>query len=232
MKKIAIIMPAYNEATVIDAVVRNLTAALSKEDFNCTVIIINDGSSDDTSAVAKKTKAIVIDHILNSGAGSATATGLQYARKNNFDIVVTMDSDGQHLPKDVVRGIKELYKGQTDLLIGSRLMDATGMSKIKIVGNRGLSTLTHIFFGVNVTDSQSGLRIFSQKALSSIYWKSSGYEFCSEMLWRAKQQGLTIAEYPIEAVYTNYSKSKGQSNWNAINIVKSLLKSRLVEIFE
>jgi hypothetical protein len=75
------------------------------------------------------------------------------------------------------------------------------------------------------------LRIFSKKALDRLKWKTSGYEFCSEMLWRAKQQGLSIKEYPIRAIYTEYSQSKGQDNWNAVNIIKSLLKRRLMELF-
>ena len=119
---------------------------------------------------------------------------------------------------------------QCDLLIGSRLIKTNNMSYLKFVGNRGLSFMTFLLFGVKVTDSQSGLRIFSSKALDSLKWKSSGYEFCSEMLWRAKQQKLIIKEYPIKAIYTDYSKAKGQSNWNAYNIVLYLLKRRLIEL--
>lgn len=229
---VCIIIPAYNEAPVLEGVIKDLQKILQKERLAYQIVVINDASSDNTSAVAKRTGVTVIDHILNSGAGGATATGLQFARKYNFDIAVTVDADGQHLAKDVAKGIKEIHHKDVDLLIGSRLIDTTGMSRMKVLGNRGLSIVTHLFFGVNVTDSQSGLRVFSKGALDKIYWKSNGYEFCSEMLWRAKQQHLKIAEYPIQAVYTDYSKSKGQSNWNAINIVKSLLRSRLIEVFE
>jgi len=98
------------------------------------------------------------------------------------------------------------------------------------LGNKGLSVITYVLFGINVTDSQSGLRVFSKQSLDKLRWKTSGYEFCSEMLWRAKQQHLTIREYPIKAVYTEYSMSKGQNNWNAINIIKSLLKRRILEL--
>ena len=103
---------------------------------------------------------------------------------------------------------------------------------MKILGNRGLTLITYLLFGINVTDSQSGLRIFSQKAIDVLEWKSTGYDFCSEMLWRAKKANLNIAEHPIQAIYTDYSKSKGQSNWNAVNIVKSLVRRRIVEMFE
>ena len=141
-----------------------------------------------------------------------------------------MDADGQHDANDVIRGIDEIIKRGDDLLIGSRLIDSRGMSKSKIIGNKGLSVITYTLFGIDSTDSQSGLRIFSRRALESLRWKTSGYEFCSEMLWRAKQQKLRISEYPIQAIYSDYSKSKGQNNWNAVNIIKSLMKRRIAEL--
>jgi glycosyltransferase involved in cell wall biosynthesis len=230
--KVCVVIPAYNEGSVIKNVVKGIKTSLDATSIVYEIVVVNDGSKDNTTAQARLGGAKVIDHILNSGAGGATATGLSYANQNGFDFAVTMDADGQHLAKDVINGIEKAQKTDVDLLIGSRLIDTKGMSKVKILGNKGLSVITWLLFGVNVTDSQSGLRIFSQKALASLRWKTSGYEFCSEMLWRAKQLDLNISEYPIKAIYTDYSKTKGQNNWNAINIVKSLVKRRIVEIFE
>lgn len=231
-KRVAVIIPAYNEARVIGDVVKGIIKALKKAGYNTDVVVVNDGSKDNTSAEAKKAGAIVIDHILNSGAGGATATGLSYANQNGYDIAATMDADGQHAPEDVVKGIDEIQRQDADLLIGSRLINAEGMSKTKRLGNKGLSMITYLLFGINTTDSQSGLRIFSRKTLETLRWKTAGFEFCSEMIWRAKQLGLTIGEYPIRAIYTEYSRSKGQNNWNAVNILKSLVKRRLSEMFE
>ena len=234
MKKVCIIIPAYNEAPVIKNVIKKSKKIFSeaKKEYSIDVVLINDGSRDDTLEQAKKGGAIVIDHILNSGAGGATLTGLAYARQNNYDIAATMDADGQHDPEDVLAGIKKISTSNIDLLIGSRLINSDGMSKTKILGNKGLSFITYVLFGTNVTDSQSGLRIYSRKAIDNLDWKSTGYEFCSEMIWRTKQSGMNIAEYPIKAIYTDYSRSKGQNNWNAINIVKRLFKQRLTELFE
>lgn len=228
--KVCVIMPAYNEASVIGDVITNVIKVFKKSPYSITVVVINDASKDNTDIVAKKNGAIVINHILNSGAGGATATGLRYAQQNNFDIAATMDADGQHSAEDVLNGVLEIIKLKSDLLIGSRLIESKGMSTTKIIGNKGLSLMTYLLFGVNSTDSQSGLRIYSRTALEQLRWKTSGYEFCSEMLWRAKQLGLKIDEYPIKAIYTDYSKSKGQNNWNAVNIVKSLLKQRIAEL--
>ena len=231
-EKVALVLPAYNEGGVIYDVITDLRKTFQESKYDYKIIVVNDGSKDNTAAEAKRAGAHVIEHILNTGSGGATATGLSYAQQHGFDIATTSDADGQHASKDVLQGVKYLIDHHVDLLIGSRLVDKTGMSRTKILGNKGLSTITNLLFGIRVTDSQSGLRVFSKQALCQLKWKTSGYEFCSEMLWRAKQLHLSIDEFPIKAIYTDYSRAKGQNNWNAINIVKSLAKRRIVEIFE
>lgn len=227
---VSVIIPAYNEGSVIGEVVKGIAAELEKTDYNFKIIVVDDGSRDNTAAEARNAGAYVVQHILNSGAGAATATGLSYAHQNGFDMSATMDADGQHAPSDVVKGLRRLQNAKADLMLGSRLIDSKGMSRVKVLGNKGLSSITFVLFGINTTDSQSGLRIFSRRSLEQLRWKTSGYEFCSEMLWRAKQQGLIIGEFPIKAIYTDYSKAKGQNNWNAVNIIKSLLKRRITEL--
>lgn len=232
MPKVCIVIPAYNESAVIYKVITDIDRLLSKSSFSYHIVVVDDGSKDSTAKEARRAGAHVIRHLVNTGSGGSTATGLSYAYRKRFDIAATIDADGQHNPKDLIKGLKLMNhkNNQCDLLIGSRLIKTNNMSYLKFVGNRGLSFMTFLLFGVKVTDSQSGLRIFSSKALDSLKWKSSGYEFCSEMLWRAKQQKLIIKEYPIKAIYTDYSKAKGQSNWNAYNIVLYLLKRRLIEL--
>lgn len=232
--RVCVVIPAYNEGKVIEGVVRDAKKKLKISGHTIDIVVVNDGSKDDTSLKAAAGGAVVINHILNSGAGGATATGLSYANQNGYDMAATMDADGQHKPEDIVRGIKELKAQGADLLIGSRLVDVSkkDMSPLKRIGNWGLSLITMLLFGVYTSDSQSGMRIYSRKALEQLRWKTSGYEFCSEMIWRANQIGLAIGEYPITVIYTDYSKAKGQNNWNGINILKSLVRRRLVEIFE
>jgi glycosyltransferase involved in cell wall biosynthesis len=226
--KVAIIIPAFNESSVIHDVVNNIDIALM--DYDNTIIVVNDGSKDETALLAQKAGALVISHVLNSGSGAATSTGIAYAKRNNFDFAATIDADGQHDPEDLKKILKRLQDDDApDLIIGSRLIDSNGMSATKVLGNKGLSFVTMLLFGVNVTDSQSGLRGFSKKALQKLNLRTQGYEFCSEMLWRAKQQNLFITEIPIKAIYTDYSKSKGQNNWNAFMIIRSLIQRRLLE---
>lgn len=231
MVKVAFIIPAYNEEKAIGPVISNLKSGLNNKKYDYEIVVVDDGSKDKTSNISIKSGAKVIKHILNTGAGGATATGLSFAQQNSFDVAVTLDADGQHHTNDIIKGVELITKNKADLLIGSRLIDTHGMSRVKIFGNQGLSTITNMLFGVKVTDSQSGLRVFSRKALDTLQWKTSGYEFCSEMLWRAKQKNLIIQEYPIKAIYTNYSKGKGQNNWNGFGIVKSLFERRIMELF-
>jgi glycosyltransferase involved in cell wall biosynthesis len=228
---LALVIPAYNEEAVLKEVINGLIKVFDRTDFSYQIVVVDDGSKDKTSSEASSSNAYVIRHILNTGSGGATATGLSYAQQNAFQVAATLDADGQHTPEDVLKGLKLIQSSKYDLLIGSRLIDNEGMSRVKRIGNKGLSFITYLLFGVKVTDSQSGLRIFSKRALDELRWKTSGYEFASEMLWRAKQQGLRIGEYPIKAIYTDYSKTKGQNNWNAVNIIKSLLKTRILELF-
>lgn len=226
-----IVIPAYNEEKAIGKVLIDLNAVFKNSGKSYEIVVIDDCSTDSTAQEAKKYGAKVIKHILNTGSGGATATGLSYAYQKNFNVAATLDADGQHTAEDLLKGLEIIKNSDIDLLIGSRLINKDGMSRVKVIGNKGLSYITYLLFGVKVTDSQSGLRIYSSKALKTLKWQTSGYEFCSEMLWRARQKKLLIKEYPIQAIYTDYSKMKGQNNWNGINIVKSLVQRRIMELF-
>src|SRR5688500_2310939 len=153
--KICIVIPAYNEASTIGDVITAMNKGLKDSPYNGEVVIVDDGCQDETASIARKMDAHVISHILNTGSSGATATGLRFAKQNGFDMAATMDADGQHDPKDVIKGVSELVKRDHDLLIGSRLINSKGMSRVKVLGNKGLSFITYLLFGVNSTDSQS-----------------------------------------------------------------------------
>jgi glycosyltransferase involved in cell wall biosynthesis len=233
--RICIILPAFNEAGVITDVLKKIPKTVATKSGNMLIfpLVIDDGSSDATAKTARKVRGVtVLQHPINMGAGAATRTGLHYARKQGFDYAVTMDADGQHAASDVIKLIKAMVRAvDTDILIGSRLQDKGNMPAHKKIGNHLLSFGTFLMFGVYVSDSQSGLKVFSPRALEKLEFNSNGYVFCSEMLWQAQRAGLKIAEHPIRAIYTNYSKAKGQKSYSGgIRIVQDLLIRRVMEL--
>lgn len=231
---ISIVLPAYNEEKVISEVLNKLpnTITTNKTLYTVNIIVVNDGSTDKTAQeVAKHKNVHLINHILNSGAGAATRTGLSYAKRLNSSYVITMDSDGQHAVEDVIKLAKEITKSKNDLVIGSRLIDTKGMPWYRILGNKGLSFITFLVFGVFVRDSQSGLRAYNKRALDKISFHSNHYAFCSEIIWSAHRQKLHIQEVPITAIYSEYSLAKGQSNWGALQIIRQIVKRKFLHIF-
>lgn len=229
---LAVVLPAYNEGAVIGDVLEKIpkSRVIGGEKYKISVIVVNDGSTDDTADQTRLKDAYLVNHILNSGAGAATRTGLNVAKMLGCDFAVTMDSDGQHAIEDVLNVADAVVEGKADFVIGSRLVNTIGMPWYRVIGNKGLSFITFIIFGVFVTDSQSGLKALNKKALSRINFHSNDFAFCSEMLWHAKKAGLVIKEVPIKAIYTDYSLTKGQSNWGAVGIIRQLILRRLVGI--
>lgn len=225
---LVIIIPAYNESRVIADVVAGLPKKLPGI-TKVTPLVIDDNSDDATKQQAEKAGAWVVRHEINLGAGGATITGFEAAQKMGADIVVTMDADGQHDPKDMPALIEPIVAGEADVALGSRLLRvAKGMPFYKKIGNNLLNIVTFVFFGIWVSDSQSGYKAFSRKALEKIELSTVGYEFCSEICGQIKQKKLRYVEVPIRAIYTDYSRSKGQLALNAVNIVLSLLGSKIM----
>lgn len=224
--KLGIIIPAYNEGKVIGKVLKTLPKKI-KGIKKILVIVVNDGSSDDTEAIAKKHTRYVITHSVNLGIGGALTTGFAVAKKLNVDIVVTFDADGQHSPKDIERVMQPIIKGKTDTVLGSRMINTKGMPPIKIMGNWFLNILTLLVFQIWTTDSQSGLRAFNKEAFNKISLYSLGYEISSEIVGEIKRNRLRVTEVSIKTIYTDYSKIKGQSIFNGMNILTRIILIRL-----
>ena len=199
--KIAAVIPAYNESSHIGEVVRK-TLPLVDE-----VLVVDDGSSDETSYAAACAGAIVFRHIINRGVGGATATGLKAAVMREADVIVTLDSDGQHLPEEIPKVIAPILAGEADFVIGSRLLDPTGMPVSRQIANRTADLCTNVLFNVKVHDSQCGFRAFTQEAASRIDIRTGRYEISSEIIAEIAAHGFRIAEVPITVVYTRYSLS-------------------------
>ncbi|HLP79786.1 MAG TPA: glycosyltransferase family 2 protein, partial [Acidobacteriota bacterium] len=205
-------MPAYNEGPVIGNVVSNL-----KANGYYDILVVDDCSKDDTSAQAKKADATVIRHVINRGAGAATATAISYARKNDYDFLVLMDADGQHSPADVEPLL--LCAQSHDVVIGSRNIDDESMPLVRRIANRVGSIVTWFFFGKYVRDSQSGFKVFNKRALKTITITFDRFEFCSEIIGEINRNNLSVSEVPITVIYTEHSQSKGQSIVNGFKMI-------------
>lgn len=220
--KTIIVMPAFNEEKVISKVI----AGVRKEGFN-DILVIDDGSEDRTSQLAREAGAIVIRHPVNRGLGGALGTGLVGAVQEGADIVVTFDSDGQHHPKDIKKVIAPLVKGKADAVIGSRMINPKGMPAIRRFGNFVLNVVTYFLFNVWTTDSQSGFRAFNRKAAQKITIRTNRMEVSSEIIREISRNRLRFKEVPIKAIYTDYSLAHGQSHLNGIRIVAKLILRRI-----
>lgn len=222
--KLAIIIPAFNEAGVISQVLKSIPKKI-KGVSSIEVVVINDGSTDATLKEAKRNKVQVISHIINRGLGAAIKTGLDWAKLRSADLVITFDADGQHDPNDLQKIVDPILKEKADIVIGSRFKSKQRVPLDRLVLNIIANLVTFILFGVKSTDTQSGLRGFSKKAISLIDYKADRMEFSSEIFLESKRHNLKVIEVPIKAIYTQYSRRKGQKNSNAIPIfIKFLVK--------
>ena len=206
-KDILIIIPAYNEEKSIRLVIDGL-----REYGYEHILVIDDGSSDRTFEIAKGLSVYVTRHLLNRGAGTATATGFEIARILDPEIVVTFDADGQHDAADVIRLIEPIKRGEADVVIGSRMLaKRPAMPLRRMIYNKIANMTTFAFYGFSVSDTQSGLKAFNRKAFNAIEIRTARMEFCSEIIARIKKNSLRFKEIPVKSIYTDYSLSKGQS---------------------
>lgn len=224
--KLVVVIPAFNESSVIEEVINKLPKKLCGID-SIVPVVVDDGSSDGTYDIAKKNTRHVIKHLVNLGVGAATTTGFEAAKKLGADIIVTLDADGQHNPDDVEKLIAPILNNKADVAIGTRMLNTLGMPKIKIFGNWVMNVLTFIVFHKWTSDSQSGMRAFSKKAMKKMCFHSIGYEICSETIGEIKRNKLKLAEVPIEVIYTDYSKVTGQSWINGINILTKMISIKI-----
>lgn len=199
-KKIIAIIPAYNEASEIENVVRK-----TLEKVNC-VIVVDDGSSDNTGDLAFNAGANVISHSFNLGKGMALNTGLKVALSCNADIVVLIDGDGQHSPEEIPNLVSKIIDENLDIVIGSRYLKKNKIPTYRKLGLYILNIVTNLGSGIIVTDTQSGFRALSKKALKLLHFNENGLSVESEMQFLAAKYTLSVGEIPIEVFYNGNKK--------------------------
>jgi len=192
---IFIVIPTYNESKTIGAIVR----ALDQRGFR--VIVIDDGSKDNTIVEANKSGAELIVHAKNAGKGRCIREGLKYALENNCEACITMDGDGQHSLNDIDKFIDDYKNSGADLILGNRLHNPKKMPFIRRYTNRFMSFIISFLITEQVDDSQCGYRLISRKGIEKMKLNTTKYEIESEMIMEAKRRNLKISSINIDSIY-------------------------------
>ena len=199
--KLIAAIPAYDEEKYIGTIV------LKARQYVDEVIVVDDGSTDNTSSVASLAGATVIRHDKNMGKGAAIQSILAEARKKNPDILVLLDADFQHDPDEIPILIKPIISDGFDLAIGSREQQRGNIPRYRRIGQRVLSYFSRILSKEKVIDSECGYRALSARAIAELKLRQKGFAIETEMIAAATEKGLKITEVPISAIYTKDSST-------------------------
>lgn len=220
-----IVVPTYNEAAVIRETLQPLIA------LGYRVVVVDDGSTDGTHEIVRDLPVRLIRHIINLGQGAALQTGMDFALSRGARIIVHFDADGQHNHDDIQRLIEPIVKGQAEVALGSRFLARENAADIPMVKRLLLLAATRftvLVSGIRLTDTHNGFRALSRSAAERIRIRENGMAHASEILHQIASGRLSYVEVPVKVLYTEYSKRKGQSIFNSINIVFDFITGRFL----
>ena len=225
MKSIVII-PAFNEEIAINSIIQKSFKYVDD------VLVIDDGSSDGTYEIASKSKALIIKHETNLGKGVSLKDA--FNKVSDYDVVVTIDGDGQHNPDEIPLLIKPILDGDADLVNGSRYMEGfdDDTPSYRRVGQRVLDIATNLTSGTHVTDSQSGFRAFRGNTIKCYRFRDTGFGIESEMLADAAENNLTILEVPITVRYDVENSSTKGPVTHGVGVLIKIIIDKLVRTFK
>jgi glycosyltransferase involved in cell wall biosynthesis len=214
-----VIIPLYNEEKVIGEVIAQVLTAFEQ------VVCVDDGSSDHSAEVAAKAGARVVRHPLNLGQGAALQTGFEYALSDpTMKYVLTFDADGQHQIADAVGMVERLRAGEADVVFGSRFLDERSKPSFgKKIVLRIAVGYTNMTTHTRLTDAHNGLRAIHRPVLEQIKITQNRMAHASELVAQIGASKASYVEHPVHILYSDYSKAKGQSLWNSINILADLI---------
>ncbi|MGI5836826.1 MAG: glycosyltransferase family 2 protein [Chloroflexota bacterium] len=220
-----VVVPAYNEGKAIGTVLEKLVR------YPYSIVVVDDGSADNTAKVAESFPVAVLRHVFNLGQGAALQTGISYVlRFPETRYVVTFDSDGQHNPDNIERLLEPLKAGTHDVALGSRFLKEGDAQNIRLTKQLFLKlavAFTRMSTGLNLTDTHNGLRAFTAEAAAKLRIVQNRMAHASEILSQIAALGLRVCEIPVTISYTEYSLSKGQSILNSVNILWDMARGRM-----
>ena len=191
----AIVIPAHNEAKTIGDLVKTII------ELGHEVIVVDDGSIDDTAILAKTQGAKVLSTHQKSGKGNALRLAFSQALQQNYDAVITLDGDGQHSPKDIGHFLECHQKARADIVNGDRMHNPSGMPWLRRMTNRFMSWMISLVCHQQVSDTQCGFRLITTQVLKSIKLQCNDFEIETEILIKASKKGFRIASVPIQTIY-------------------------------
>lgn len=222
--KVVAVIPAYNAVKTMDQLVRR-----SKK-FADRVVVVDDGSQDETARAAKSAGAVVVRLEKNSGKASAIRRGVAEALKKKVDVIVLLDADLQHLPEEIPRVVRPVASGKCDICIGSRFLGDYGTMPIhRRLTNTLVTLATNLFTGYRLTDVQCGFRALGKKAVSVLDFEGDRYTIEPNMVLEAREKKLTICEVPIRTIYgdsVSYIRSGGHTIALAKMFAKRAVKKK------
>jgi len=222
---ISVVMPAYNEERTIGNMISSILSTMDSTNMPYELIIVDDGSTDNTRRTATRYRATVLSNGRNRGKGYALRKGFRHTQG---DIVVTVDSDGAHKPKEIPDLIHPLFNG-VDIVAGSRFIGRRGKnstSKLNLLGNFMFNTVIMILTGKRITDSQTGFRAFKKEVLQKINLESLGYEIETEITVKGLKNGFVYQEKPVTCERRRYSISRLKVLSDGIKILKTIFISK------
>jgi len=196
MNKIAVIIPAYNAGSTIGELIERTSRFVNRGD----IVVIDDGSCDQTCKIARATGAVILRHEANRGKGEALKTGFKHVRLRNYAAVITLDADLQHDPESIPDFLLKA-NGFSGIIIGTRERDLEIMPFARWLINNLTSMIVSVLSGQSIRDSQSGYRLITTQVLKSVKLESRKYDLESEILIKAKRRGFEIAEVSIRTIY-------------------------------
>ena len=222
--KTVVVIPAFNEQAAIGSVVRK---SLQYADD---VLVVDDGSSDNTSEIAEDAGASILKHPTNFGKGVSLRDA--FSRVHGYDIVVTIDGDGQHNPDEIPDLIKPIREGRADFVNGSRYINGFDKNTpaYRRVGQTVLDIATNVTAGTHLTDSQSGFRAFSAKTISCYKFRDPGFGIESEMIADAAENNLKIIEVPITVKYNVENSSTKGPITHGVGVLLKIIKDKIIRM--
>ena len=219
-----VVVPAYNEAPRIGPVLEKLLEVAS------TVVVVDDGSRDNTFDVARRYPVWLLRHVVNLGQGAAIQTGITFALQKGALFVATFDADGQHEPRDLLRMYNRLVEEGADYALGSRFLGRTeNMPWSRWLMLKAAVWFTRLMSGIWVTDTHNGIRMMTRRGAERIHITLNRMEHASEILDQIARSGYRFIEVPVTIRYSVESLAKGQKTTAAVRLAAKLFAERLAQ---